>query len=309
MKTKLEIILSFRLFLSDLFYFCSMDSKNKSFLFINVNGALINLSSPVVMGIVNITPDSFYAGSRKQTETEIVERVHQLRNEGATIIDIGGYSSRPHAIFVDEKEEMRRLDFALPVLFREYPEAVVSVDTFRSGIARRCIEKYGVAIINDISAGESDPEMFDTIARLKVPYIMMHMRGTPQTMMQDTHYGNVQEEVFLYFADKIEQLRARGIKDIILDPGFGFSKTTGQNYFLLNYLGNFSIFGLPLLVGFSRKAMIRNVLNCDIEDSLNGTTVLNVIALMKGANILRVHDVKAAVEAVCLFNQTKDSVP
>ena len=284
-----------------------MVTENKPVLFINVKGALIDLSSPVVMGILNVTPDSFYSESRKLTEAEMVERVHQIRSEGAAIIDVGGYSSRPDAIFVDEKEEMKRLDFALPVLFREYPEAVVSVDTFRSGIARRCVEKYGVAIINDISAGEIDPEMFDTVAGLKVPYIMMHIKGTPQTMMQDTHYDDLQREVCLYFAGKIEQLRMKGVKDIILDPGFGFSKTTGQNYFLLNCLEDFSIFGLPLLAGFSRKTMIRSVLNCDVEHSLNGTTVLNVIALMKGATILRVHDVKEAVEAVCLYNKTKNS--
>ena len=285
-----------------------MNTENKSVLFINVKGELIDLSSPVVMGILNITPDSFYAESRKQTETEIVERVRQLRHEGAAIIDVGGYSSRPDAVFVDEKEEMRRLDFALPLLFDEYPEAIVSVDTFRSKIAKRCIEKYGVAIINDISAGEADPEMFDTVAGLKVPYIMMHMRGTPQTMMQDTHYDDLQREVFLYFAGKINQLRAKGVKDIILDPGFGFSKTTQQNYFLLNCLEDFTIFGLPLLAGFSRKTMIRSVLSCDVEHSLNGTTVLNVIALTKGATILRTHDVKEAIEAVCLFNKINNSV-
>jgi len=285
-----------------------MNTENKSVLFINVKGELIDLSSPVVMGILNITPDSFYAESRKQTETEIVERVRQLRHEGAAIIDVGGYSSRPDAVFVDEKEEMRRLDFALPLLFGEYSEAVVSVDTFRSEIAKRCVEKYRVAIINDISAGEADPEMFDTVAGLKVPYIMMHMRGTPQTMMQDTHYDDFQREVFLYFAGKIDQLRAKGVKDIILDPGFGFSKTTQQNYFLLNCLEDFTIFGLPLLAGFSRKTMIRSVLSCDVEHSLNGTTVLNVIALTKGATILRTHDVKEAIEAVCLFNKINNSV-
>lgn len=284
-----------------------MDAENNRVLYINVKGKLVDLSSPAVMGILNITPDSFYAGSRKQTEAEIAERVQQLRNDGATIIDIGGYSSRPNTDFVDEKEEMNRLAFALPILFREYPEAIVSADTFRADIAARCVEKYGVAIINDISAGELDSAMFDTIARLNVPYIMMHMRGTPQTMMQNTDYQDLQREIFLYFADKIDQLRTKGLNDIILDPGFGFSKTTEQNYSLLNYLEDFSIFGLPLLVGFSRKKMIRNVLNCDTEHSLNGTTVLNTIALTKGANILRVHDVKEAVETIHLFNKTKHS--
>jgi dihydropteroate synthase len=203
---------------------------------------------------------------------------------------------------------MQRLRFALPVLLKEYPEAIISVDTFRSGIAQKCVQEYGVAMINDISGGEIDQEMFDVVADLNVPYILMHMKGTPQTMMEHTEYENFLQEIFLYFAGKIEKLRLMGVNDIILDPGFGFSKTTDQNYALLNSLEEFDIFQLPLLVGFSRKIMIRQVLESTSEESLNGTTALNTIALMKGAAILRVHDVKEAVQAVQLFNKTKTNL-
>lgn len=272
---------------------------------INIKGNLVDLTSPLVMGIVNITPDSFYEKSRKQTEYEIIERIQKIREEGGSIIDIGAYSSRPNAVYVDEEAEMQRLDFALAIIHKEFPEAIISIDTFRSEIARKCVETYGIDIINDISGGELDKNMFDTISELQVPYILMHMKGTPQTMMEFTEYENFQEEVFLYFAKKIEELRLKGVKDIILDPGFGFSKTTAQNYALLGILEEFSIFELPVLVGFSRKTMIREVLNNSAEESLNGTTILNTIALMKGANILRVHDVKEAVEAVSLYDNLK----
>ena len=253
------------------------------------------------MGILNITPDSFFAESRKQTEEDIRHRVREIIEEGADIIDIGGYSSRPGAGFVTEKEEMSRLDYALPVLFGMYPDAVVSVDTFRSEIARKCVEKYGVAIINDISAGGLDDKMFDVVAGLNVPYIIMHLQGNPQTMMQHTQYENFLQDILLYFSEKINRLHLKGINDIIIDPGFGFSKTINQNYILMNSLEKFRIFGLPILIGISRKKMIREILNCSSEESLNGTTVLNTIALTKGANILRVHDVKAAVEAIKLY--------
>ncbi len=274
-------------------------------MYINVRGQLIDFSSPKVMGILNITPDSFFAGSRPQSEADIIQRVLQLREEGADIIDIGAYSSRPGAAFVSGEEELQRLDYGLTILFREFPEAIVSVDTFRSEIARKCVEVYGVAIINDISAGELDDNMFATVAALNVPYIMMHMRGTPQTMFQMTHYENLREEVFLYFARKKDELTALGVNDIIIDPGFGFSKNTEQNYELMSILEEFRIFDLPLLVGISRKKMIREILDCSIEDSLNGTTILNVYALLHGADILRVHDVKEAVEAVKLLDQMK----
>jgi len=275
---------------------------------INIKGSLMDFSSSKVMGILNITPDSFFAGSRKQTEEEIRERVKQIVEEGADIIDVGGYSSRPGAAFVGEDEEMSRLDFALPVVFEMYPEAIVSIDTFRANVALKCVEKYGAAIINDISAGNLDDKMFDVIADLKIPYIIVHIQGTPQTMMQHTAYNNIQQDIFLYFSEKINKLHHKGVNDIIIDPGFGFSKTTNQNYVLMNCLEDFCIFGLPILVGISRKTMIRDILNCSPEDSLNGTTVLNTWALTKKANILRVHDVKEAVEAVKLIDKICKSI-
>lgn len=269
----------------------------------NIKGTLMDFSVPKVMGILNVTPDSFYAGSRKQTEKDIVERIRQIREEGADIIDIGGYSSRPTANFVSEQEEMDRLEFALKIILREAPNSLVSVDTFRSGIARRCVEEFGAAIINDISAGELDPKMFETIAQLQVPYIIMHMRGNPQTMMDYTQYDDLMQEILLYFAKKTVQLHQLGVNDIWIDPGFGFSKTTEQNYRVLEKLEEFHIFELPVLVGFSRKTMIRKVLGTTAEESLNGTTALNMFALTKGAQILRVHDVKEAVQTVRLFTQ------
>ena len=266
--------------------------------YINVNGSLLDLSVPCVMGILNITPDSFYAGSRMQTETEIAARAQQILDEGAGIIDIGAYSSRPNAENVSPHEEMERLRMGLEILRKTHPGAVVSVDTFRADVARMCVEEYGVAIINDIAAGEMDADMFRTVAELNVPYIMMHMQGTPQNMQQHPHYDNLLKEVFLYFAQKVQQLRDLGMKDIILDPGFGFGKTVEHNYELLAHLEEFRIFELPLLVGVSRKSMIYRLLGNTPQDALNGTTVLDTICLLKGADILRVHDVREAVETV-----------
>ncbi|MDE6348608.1 MAG: dihydropteroate synthase [Bacteroides sp.] len=266
--------------------------------YINVNGTLLDLSTPCVMGILNVTPDSFYAGSRMQTEEEIARRVEQILVEGAGIIDVGAYSSRPNADHVSAREEMERLRTGLSVLRRIKPDAVVSVDTFRADVARMCVEEYGVAIINDIAAGEMDKEMFRTVADLNVPYIMMHMQGTPQDMQLHPHYDDLLKEVFLYFARKVRQLRDLGVKDIVLDPGFGFGKTLAHNYELLSHLEEFRIFGLPLLVGVSRKSMIYRLLGITPQESLNGTTVLDTISLLKGADILRVHDVKEAVETV-----------
>jgi len=271
---------------------------------LNIKGTLMSLSTPVVMGILNVTPDSFYADSRKQTEAAIEERIQAILSEGAQIIDIGGYSSRSDAAEVSPEEEMERLAFALKILNAHYPEAIVSVDTFRAGVARRCVEEYGAAIINDISGGELDPGMFATVAELKVPYIMMHMRGTPQTMQQHTDYADMMEEIMLYFAAKVRELHLLGVSDVILDPGFGFSKTVSQNYQLMGHLKEFEVFGLPLLVGISRKSMIYKFLGGTPAESLNGTTVLNTYALLNGADILRVHDVKAAVEAVKLVSKT-----
>lgn len=266
--------------------------------YINVNGSLLDLSVPCVMGILNITPDSFYAGSRMQTEAEITARAQQILDEGAGIIDIGAYSFRANAENVSPHEEMERLRMGLEILRKTHLGAVISVDTFRADVARMCVEEYGVAIINDIAAGEMDTDMFRTVAELNVPYIMMHMQGTPQNMQKHPHYDNVLKEVFLYFAQKVQQLRDLGMKDIILDPGFGFGKTVEHNYELLAHLEEFRVFELPLLVGVSRKSMIYRLLGGTPQDALNGTTVLDTICLLKGADILRVHDVREAVETV-----------
>jgi dihydropteroate synthase len=273
--------------------------------YINVNGRLMDLSEPQVMGILNVTPDSFYAGSRMETEKDIINRLHQITSEGASILDIGAYSSRPDAEHISTEEEMNRLRTGLDLVRKHQPEAVVSVDTFRADVAKMCVEEYGVAIINDISAGHMDPAMFETIAKLSVPYIMMHMQGTPQDMQMNPHYDNLLKEVFLYFAERVQKLRDLGVKDIIIDPGFGFGKTLEHNYELMNHLDEFRLFELPLLVGISRKSMIYKLLGTTPEEALNGTTVLNTLALMKGANILRVHDVKAAREAVTLVEKMK----
>ncbi|MCU6777703.1 dihydropteroate synthase [Phocaeicola fibrisolvens] len=274
--------------------------------YINVNGQLMDLSQPRVMGILNITPDSFYADSRKQTEKDIIARIHQILDEGGDFIDIGAYSSRPDASDVSPKEEMERLKYGLEILRNECPEAVVSVDTFRADVAKMCVEEYGIALINDIAAGQMDPEMFSTIAQLKVPYIMMHMQGTPQNMQKNPHYDNPVKEIILYFAEKIEKLRASGVKDLIIDPGFGFGKTLAHNYEILDKLEELQMFQLPILIGVSRKSMVYKLLGEGPEDALNGTTALHAIALMKGARILRVHDVKAATETVRIFQALKE---
>lgn len=265
----------------------------------------MDLSEPQVMGILNVTPDSFYAGSRQQTDAEIARRARRIIEEGASIIDIGAYSSRPDASDVSAEEEVRRLRKGLAIVRKECPDAVVSVDTFRAEAAKMCVEEYGAAIINDISAGEMDAGMFPTVARLGVPYIMMHMQGTPQDMQLRPRYDNLLKEVFYYFSEKVQRLRDRGVKDIILDPGFGFGKTLEHNYTLMNHLEEFSLFGLPVLVGVSRKSMIYKLLGGMPEDALNGTTALNALALLKGANILRVHDVKPAVETVKIVQKMK----
>lgn len=269
--------------------------------YINVNGHLMDLTSPQVMGILNVTPDSFYSRCRAQAEADIAARVRQIIDEGATIIDIGAYSSRPNAEHISAEEEIRRLRTGLEIIARQYPEAIISVDTFRSKVAEWCVKEYGVAIVNDISGGEMDDRMFETVARLGVPYIMMHMLGTPQNMQKEPRYDNLLKDVFLYFARKTQQMRDLGAKDIILDPGFGFGKTLEHNYELMAHLEEFRIFELPVLVGVSRKSMIYKLLGGTPQDSLNGTAVLNTIALMKGAHILRVHDVREAVEAVKIF--------
>ena len=272
---------------------------------INAGGRLLDLQTPVVMGILNATPDSFYAGSRTQTEAEIAARVHQIVDEGAGIIDVGAYSSRPGADDVPAEEEARRLRHALGIVRREAPDAIISVDTFRADVAKMCIEEGGAHIINDISGGTLDKNMFRTVARLRVPYILMHIQGEPHTMQQAPHYDNLEQEVFLFLSQRVDQLRQLGVADIILDPGFGFGKTLAHNYELMNRLEDFREFALPLLVGISRKSMIYKLLGTTPAEALGGTIAVNTIALMKGAHILRVHDVRAAVETVRIVETMK----
>lgn len=274
---------------------------------LNLRGRLLELREPQIMGILNVTPDSFYSDSRTPDEAHITDRVRQMMDEGADMIDIGGYSSRPGADDVTPEEEMDRLRRGLRIVRELYPEVPVSVDTFRADVARMCIEEEGADIINDISGGMMDRQMFRTVARLGVPYILMHMQGTPDTMQVAPHYDNLRREVMLYFAERIDRLCQMGAKDIIVDPGFGFGKTLEHNYELMNHLDDFAVFNLPLLVGISRKSMIYKLTGGTPQTSLNGTTVLNTISLVKGAHILRVHDVKAAVEAKQIYMAMKQN--
>lgn len=283
--------------------------KTKSPKYINVNGELMNLEEPQVMGILNITPDSFYKASRKQTEEAIRERALQIINEGASIIDVGAYSSRASAKNISLEEEMERLRYGLRIINDTIPNAVLSVDTFRADAARMCVEEYGVAMINDIASGEMDENMFETIAHLGVPYIIMHMKGTPQTMQVDPNYDNLLKEVLEYFAHKVGKLQELGVKDIILDPGFGFGKTVTHNYELLAAMDEFKIFEMPILVGVSRKSMIYKLLGNSADEALNGTSVVHTLALERGANILRVHDVKEAVEVIRIVNKMEEANP
>ncbi len=266
---------------------------------INCKGQLIDLSSPKVMGILNITPDSFYDGGHHKNKKAILTHVEQMLQEGATFIDVGAYSSRPNADHVSVDEELKRILPMVKLILNEFPETLLSIDTFRSKIAKPCIEA-GAALINDISAGKLDDTMMQTIADLHVPYIMMHMRGTPKNMQKLTDYDHLLKDILFYFSERIAKARALGIIDIIIDPGFGFAKTINQNYELLNTLELFKMIEKPLLVGVSRKSMIYKTLETSAKDALNGTTVLNTVALQKGASILRVHDVKEAVECVKL---------
>ena len=273
---------------------------------LNIKGKLVTLDEPWVMGILNVTPDSFYANSRIEDESALYKRIETILSEGGRIIDVGGCSTRPGAVTATEEEERNRLKKALSILMLHYPEVIVSVDTFRADIARWAVEEYGVAIINDVSGGDMDPNMFRTIADLRVPYIIMHMRGTPETMQTLTAYENVTAEVLQSLAVKMNQLYQLGVNDVIVDPGFGFSKTIEQNYELMRHLSDFRILEAPLLVGISRKKMIYETLETSIEGSLNGTTVLNTFALLHGADILRVHDVREAVEAVRITQLLKE---
>ena len=271
---------------------------------INGKGQLIDLVSPKVMGILNVTPNSFFDGGKFKTESVILSQVEKMLSDGATFIDIGAYSSKPSAEFVSEKEELQRIVPIVQLILEKFPETLISIDTFRCEVAKACLEN-GAAIINDISAGNLDDKMLEIIAKYNVPYIMMHMRGTPQTMQTITNYDNIVKEMLFYFSERVLKARSYGINDLVIDPGFGFAKTVEQNYEVLQKLGLFEILELPLLVGFSRKSMIYKILNSNAQEALNGTTTLNTIALTKGAKILRVHDVKEAIECVTLFNKLK----
>lgn len=269
---------------------------------INCKGQLIDLSTPKVMGILNVTPDSFYDGGKYKDEASIVNSVATMLDEDATFIDVGAYSSRPNADHVSEDEELARILPIVQLLVERFPNIILSIDTFRSNVAKQCIDA-GAHIINDISGGHLDDNMLSTIAELQVPYIMMHMRGTPQTMQQLTDYNNITKDILFYFSERIRKTQELGIIDVILDPGFGFAKTTAQNFELFNQLELFKLTDRPLLVGVSRKSMIYKTLNTSAKEALNGTTALHMIALQKGTNILRVHDVKEAVECVKLYEQ------
>lgn len=276
---------------------------------LNIKGRLVTIDRPWVMGIINVTPDSFYSGSRVNDEQTLVERVQSMIADGADMIDVGACSTRPGSEQVDAQGEMERLQWALEAIRRTAPDVILSVDTYRADVARRCVEEWGADVINDISGGTIDDRMFATIASLRVPYVLMHTRGTPETMASLTDYENVSAEVLEWMARRIDELRQMGVADVIADPGFGFAKTMEQNYELLARLDAFHALNAPLLVGVSRKRMIYTPLNCTADEALNGTTVINTIALMQGAHILRVHDVKAAAEAVKLSLLTKGNGP
>lgn len=271
---------------------------------INCKGELIDLGSPKIMGILNLTPDSFFDGGKYKNETEILAQTEKMLNEGATFIDVGAYSSRPDAEDISEAKELKRLLPVLELLVKKFPEILISVDTFRSPVAEKAISA-GAAIINDISAGNLDEEMMKVVAKLKVPYIMMHMRGTPKTMKTLTDYDNVVLDVLRYFSEKIQKALELGISDLIIDPGFGFAKNISQNFEMLQHLEVFKNLELPVLVGLSRKSTIYKTLKISPKESLNGTTTLNSVALHKGASILRVHDVKEAKECVLLMNELR----
>lgn len=274
---------------------------------LNIRGRLLDLSTPKVMGIVNVTPDSFYASGRTYDAASVERRILQLKNEGADIIDIGGFSTRPGAGDVDPEEEYHRLSVGLEAVHRLWPEVPVSVDTFRGSVARRCIEDWGVDIINDVGGGTLDPEMWSLVAELRVAYVLMHMRGTPSDMNTFTGYKDVTAEVITDLSRKVFELRGLGVNDIIIDPGFGFAKTISQNFILLDELSEFCKMGLPVLAGISRKSMIWKTLDITPEESLPATCALNAIALREGASLLRVHDVKAAREIVKLHMALGDA--
>ena len=283
-----------------------MAFSNTSSLTINCNGSLIDLKSPKVMGILNVTPDSFYDGGTYSKLSDVLKHVEHMLTNGATFIDVGAYSSRPNADDVSETEELERSVPVIEAISKTFPEALISIDTFRSSVAKACVNA-GASLVNDISAGQLDKEMMPTVATLQVPYIMMHMKGTPQTMTSNTNYDNLTKDILSYFSEKISEANALGINDIILDVGFGFSKTREQNFELLNHLDSFNITGLPMLVGLSRKSTIYKTLNTTASKALNGTTAMHAWALQQGSNILRVHDVKETMEVITLYNALKSN--
>lgn len=268
---------------------------------LNCKGKLVDLSTPKIMGILNLTPDSFYDGGKYKDEASILAQVERMLNEGATFIDMGAYSSRPGAEHVSEEEEKSRLLPILELVLEKFPQANISIDTFRSGMARACLER-GAALINDISAGNLDADMFRTVAEFRAPYIMMHLKGTPQSMQEQAVYDDLIQELLFYFSEKLKQAQEVKLIDMVIDPGFGFAKTTPQNFELLQHLDLFKTFEKPLLIGLSRKSMIYKTLGTSPKEALNGTTALHAIALLKGVNILRVHDVKEAKECIQLVN-------
>jgi len=284
--------------------FTSVSDKPK---YINAGGRLLDLSIPKVMGVINVTPDSFYKGSRKTGEKEIIRNAVNMIEDGADILDIGGYSSRPNAEDIPIEEEKKRVLDPIRLISRELPQAIISIDTFRSEIAREAVISCGAHIINDITAGEADPEMLSLVEELKVPYIMMHMKGNPRTMQENPVYDDVVADILRWVSHRIVRLHAAGVKDIIFDPGFGFGKTIKHNFEMLKRLYDFSVTRLPLLVGVSRKSMIWKTLSISPEEALNGSTVLNTVALLNGADILRVHDVKEAVQVVRLINELRST--
>jgi len=271
--------------------------------YINVGGKLLDLEIPKVMGILNITPDSFYKHSRFNTDEEILKAAVKMMEEGADILDVGGYSSRPGAVNITQEEEGKRVLRAIKLIRRELPEAIISIDTFRADLAKEAVVECGAHIVNDISGGDADTEMFSVIEKLNVPYIMMHMKGDPLTMQKNPVYEDIVADILSWFGERIFRLQSVGVKDIIIDPGFGFGKTADHNFDLLRRLSDFSIAGLPLMVGVSRKSMVWKTLEISADEALNGTTALNAIALVNGADILRVHDVKEAVQTIKLIKK------
>lgn len=274
---------------------------------ITLNGRLIDLSKPVVMGILNVTPDSFFDGGKYKTVKKVVRRAEEILEQGGTIIDIGAVSTKPGSEGISTKDEIERLLPAVKAVRKEFPQAFISVDTYRSWVALKVIEDCGPCIVNDVSGGNFDPHMFDTIGKLGVPYILMHMLGTPLRMQDNPVYEDIIRDISLFFTDRVKQLNKAGVKDVIIDPGFGFGKTLQQNYELLNRLDSFKVFQLPVMVGISRKSMINKLLGTKPEEALNGTSVINTLALMGGADLLRVHDVREAVEAVRIMNMVRST--